>query len=78
MHPDIINQAIPDADHEFVATLRRLPDPPAGSREKILETLPMLHELFLQKRQAAQNGDQVEFMRIVEREVELIGEWDEV
>ena len=76
MRPDTITQAVPHADPEFLQAMERLPEPPPGVYERVMKSLPDLHSLFLRKRQAARNGDQDEFMRLVQEEVNLIAAWD--
>jgi len=72
MRADVITQAVPDADPEFIQILGRLPDPPAGMFEKMLKLLPKLHEIFLAKRAADRSGDKEEFARLMQKELYLL------
>jgi len=72
MRPDIITQAVPHADPDFLRIMESLPDPPSGIFEKVMAILPQLHELFLRKRKAASRSDEPALTRIVDEETALI------
>ncbi len=72
MRADIITQAVPGADPEFIQILGRLPEPPAGVFEKIIKLLPRLHQIFLAKRSADRTGDEEEFARLMQKELDLL------
>ena len=74
MRQDIITQAVPNADPEFLRTLERLSDPPPGVYERVMKVLPRLHEIFLQKRNASLRGDAEAFRKFIEQEVDLIAQ----
>ena len=74
MTSDTINQAVPNADPDFLRIMGNLPDPPAGIREKVMIILPRIHKLFLQKRIAAKKHDEPALSRIIDKETELIRE----
>lgn len=72
MHQDIIVQAVPEADPEFVRTLEKMPDPPPGIYETVVRSLPRLHELFLRKRQAFAADDAAALAAILDEETALL------
>ncbi len=72
MRADIVTQAVPGADPEFIQILGRLPEPPAGVFEKLLKLLPKLHQIFLAKRSADRTGDEDEFARLMQKELDLV------
>ncbi len=72
MRQDLIIQAVPEADPEFVRTLERLPDPPPGIYESVVVLLPQLHELFLRKRQAFAADDAAALSAILDEETVLL------
>ncbi len=74
MRSDIIAQTVPHADADFLRIMEQLPDPPSGIYEKVMKMLPKLHELFLQKRAAADRADEPGLSRIIEQETALIRE----
>lgn len=72
MRQDLIIQAVPEADPEFVRTLERLPDPPPGIYESVVVLLPQLHELFLRKRRAFAADDAAALSAILDEETVLL------
>lgn len=72
MSPEILNHAVPNADPDFLRIMGNLPDPPSGIFEKVLKLMPRLHELFLQKRNAAKRQDESALSDIIDQETELI------
>jgi len=72
MRADIITQAVPHADPDFLRIMGQLSDPPPGIYEKVMRLLPKLHELFLQKRQASEQGDIQAVAKIIDQETELM------
>jgi len=72
MRADIITQAVPHADPDFLRILDRIPDPSPDSYEISMRVLPRLHELFLEKREAASKNDGERFMKIVHAELKLL------
>jgi hypothetical protein len=74
MRADLITQKVPNADPDFLRIVEKLSDPPPGSFERVMEALPKLYALFVEKREAARKNDRDVFMAIVEKEVALIRE----
>lgn len=72
MRQDIVIQIVPDADPEFVRTLEHLPDPPPGIYEQVVEVLPLLHGIFLRKREAFAKDDAALLARILDEETALL------
>jgi len=72
MRQDIIIQAVPGADPEFVRTLERLPDPPPGIYERAVALLPKLHGLFLRKRRALAADDAAALAAVLDEETALL------
>lgn len=76
MRPDQIRSVVPLADPEFIRTFEQLPEPPPGAFEHVMQILPELHRLFLEKRAAAEKGDRALFINAVAAEVVLIEAMD--
>ena len=72
MRQDMITQAVPHADPEFIRSLERLPDPPPAAFEKVMRALPRLHDIFLRQRAAAVNGDKDAFLKLVDEQIAFI------
>lgn len=67
-----IIHAVPSADPAFVKTMEAMPEPPGAARDLLLQRLPELHRLFLEKRRIAASGDEVAWNKLVEQEAALI------
>ena len=76
MRADQITAIVPNAHPEFLRIMAGLPDPPADAYELLMQTLPELHRLFLEKRRAALAGDRDSFFTVAEREAELVAGMD--
>lgn len=76
MTNDVILRAIPHADPVFVEILSHLPEPPSGAYERVVQSLPELHDLFLRKRDALQKGDAAGLREVVEAEMRKLQEID--
>ncbi|MBU1032731.1 MAG: hypothetical protein ABII13_03900 [Patescibacteria group bacterium] len=72
MKSEIILKQIPNADPEFLKIMEKQPEPSDEIREKVVDALPKLHDLFLKKRNAALCKDEQAFMSLVEQEVALL------
>jgi hypothetical protein len=72
MRHDVITQIVPGADPEFVRTLENLPDPPPGIYEQVVKALPLLHGVFLRKREAFARDDAAALAGILDEEAELL------
>jgi hypothetical protein len=72
MRQDLIAQAVPDVDLEFVRTMEKIPDPPPGIYEEVVGLLPRFHGLFLRKRQAFAADDAAVLAAILDEETALL------
>ena len=72
MLSSLVTRLVPNADPDFVDLLSRLPEPPPSSDGALGDHLRTLHQLFLEKRRAAETLDVAAWSRIVEHEVKMI------
>ncbi|MBU2566470.1 hypothetical protein KKG46_02825 [Patescibacteria group bacterium] len=76
MNTEFIIKVVPNADPEFLKVMEQIPDPSKQTQEKVMSFLQQLHDLFLQKRKAAESGDHDLFIQIMEKEMRIIAELD--
>lgn len=73
MEERMIRDIIPEADPQFIASLKSL-DVPAYLTPKFQEYLPRLHELYEEKREAFKRGSIEDWERALKKEEALIAQ----
>ena len=67
-----ILKSVPGADPVFVKIMQKVPEPPHASRSMVLQRLPELHRIFLEKRRIAALGDEKAWQEIIKKEAALV------